>query len=400
MTHNLDQTKGLRTLWIASAWLFVIAAGAGVAFRWGMMSGFPEGLRPDYLRHGHSHLMLMGWATPALMALMAARWPAQGGRPRHRSVCIVGWSAWVLALVSFPAFILWGYESVAIGSANLPVAAILSGFAIFSWYAFAVVYFRAHRGISRTPTLKLWDIAVASLVISSFGAWAVAGLMMGGVDSILWEVATVHFFVELFGAGWLVLGALGLLRSVVDTKDSTNERFGRILITMSVAFVFLVGLPRAYAPELLPLLGSAAAGLLAAGLALIIHSLWPRLDLWCRRVVYFLILNALMLATIAVPPLADWGLGAGLRLLYLHLAFAGFVTLALVIIAAVQWGPGTAGSRSAWLAAVLVLLATLVPMTGLWPSQFGGSWVLSLAFFGSLFATLAATGACLASLRE
>src|SRR5690554_3502854 len=103
MTHHETTTKGLRTLWMASAWLFVIAAGAGVAFRWGMANGFPEGLRPDYLRHGHSHLMLMGWATPALMALMAAKWPAEGGRPFPRAVAITGWTAWILALVSFPA---------------------------------------------------------------------------------------------------------------------------------------------------------------------------------------------------------------------------------------------------------------------------------------------------------
>ncbi len=395
MSDNFERQKGLRRLWMASAWLFVAGAVAGVCFRWGMVASFPDGWDAGNIRHGHSHLMLMGWATPALMALMGARWPAQGGRNSERAVCLVGWIAWGLALASFPAFLLYGYQSVAIGSAELPIAAILSGLAILAWYGFAVVYFRANRGVERTAAMRLWDLAVAALVISSIGAWAVAGLMIADVDSVLWEAATVHFFVDLFGGGWLVLGLVGVLRSHVELEDSTNERIGRILVGGAVALVFLVGLPREYTPTVWPLLGSAAAGFVAAGLALIAQRIWAEQGRWSRRVLVFLAIKVVMLAAVAIPPLAEWGLGAGLRLFYLHIALVGFVTLGLVAMAARQWGEQTVGSLQAWLAAVVVLLATMLPLTGLWPRELAGQWVHQVALVGSAFAVLATGAACM-----
>lgn len=393
-----QKNSGLRRLWVASAWLFVIAAGAGTLFRWGMIGGFGEVMSASHLRHGHSHLMLMGWATPALMALMAARWPAEGGRSVEASACLIGWTAWGLALLSFPAFLIWGYQSVAVGSANLPLAAILSGLAIFSWYGFAALYFGANHKVKRTPALKLWDLAVLALVVSSAGAWAVAGLMMAGVESVLWEAVTVHFFVDLFGAGWLVLGVLGVMRSHVELPDSINEMVGRALVALSVAFVFLVGLPRDELSLVWPVLGSAAAGLLAAGLALIVQRMWLRCGRWWWRVAVLGALMLVMLAALAVPPLARWGMAAGLRLLYLHVAFAGFVTLALVVGARQQWGQRAVRSRWAWLIAIAALLVTMIPLTGLWPSELSGLWVVHLVFLGAVVATAITAGERLAVL--
>lgn len=393
-----DRGAGLRTLWVASAWAFVVAAALGVLFRWGMAASFPFGLDAAHIRHGHSHLMLMGWATPALMALMAARWPREGGQRVDTSVCIMGWTAWVFAAASIPFFLLYGYGSVAIGGAELPMAAILSGLAIFAWYGFAAVYFGANRGVERTPAMKLWDLAVGALVVSSAGAWAVAGLMIAGVDSVLWESVTVHFFVDLFGAGWLLLGTLGVLRAEVPPADSTNERVGRILVGIAVAFVFLVGLPRAHTPEIWPLMGSAAAGLVAAGLVLIIQRMWSRTDVWMWRSLVFLVLTVAMLAAVAVPPLAEWGLRSGMRLFYLHLAFAGFVTMGLVVAAHKSWGGAATGSRGAWLGALLVLLVTMIPLTGMWPSELRGQWTYQLVLVGSTIATVCVLGACIQAL--
>ena len=389
-----QNNSSLRRLWLVAAWSFVIAAGAGVLFRWGMVQGFPWDLSAANIRHAHSHLMLMGWATPALMALMAMRWPGEGARSMDRAVVWVGWLSWLMAAASFVPFLLYGYASVPVGGAELPLAAILSGLAIIAWYAFAVIYFLAHRGVERTPAMRLWDLGVASLVVSSIGAWAIAGLMIAGVDDALLEAATVHFFVDLFGAGWLALGTLGLIRSFVPLEDSTNERVGRVLIGVGVAFVFLVGLPRAHVPQIWPLFGSAAAGLVAAGMALIIQRMWSRLGVWNWRALLFAALVAAMLAAVAIPPVADWGLRAGLRLFYLHVAFAGFVTMGLVAVAHNLWGKRATGSPTVWLAAVLVLLVTMMPMTGLWPDELGGEWVMQAVFAGAVVATVATLFAC------
>lgn len=105
-------------------------------------------------------------------------------------------------------------------------------------------------------------------------------------------------------------------------------------------------------------------------------------------------LKIAMLAALAFPPLAEWGLRAGLRLFYLHVAFAGFVTLGLVVMAYEEWGSRAVGSRIEWLIAVVVLLMTIVPLTGLWPRELSGLWTLRLAFAGSILATTTVTIAC------
>ncbi len=386
--------QNLRRLFVVSTWMFVIAAGAGVMFRWAMVGSLPLELGIGDIRHAHSHLMLMGWATPALMALMASRWPKEGGRRVDGGVAIVGWTSLALALASFFPFLLYGYDSVPIGGAQLPLAAILSGLAMLAWYGFAAIYFGANRNVERTPALRLWDLAVSALVVSSIGAWAVAGLMMAGVDNPLWEHATVHFFVELFGLGWLVVGGLGVIRSNLDLRDSLNERVGRILVGVGAGFVFLVGLPRGYAPELWPLFGSAAAGLVAAGLALILQRMWSSAGLWSRRALIWIALSIAMLAAMAIPPVADWGLTAGLRIFFLHVAFAGFVTMALVVGARARWGREAVGSAWLWLGAVLVLLVTMIPLTGLWPRELAGGWTPYCALVGALAATVATLVAC------
>lgn len=400
--HTQHKKRGdLRTLWLASVWAFVGAAVLGVLFRWGMAASFPFGLEAADIRHGHSHLMLMGWATPALMALMAKRWPAEGGRRLDTSVCIMGWTAWGFAVASVPPFLLYGYDSVPIGGAELPLAAILSGLAMFAWYGFAAVYFGANRGVERTPALRIWDLAVGALVVSSAGAWAVAGLMMAGVDSPLWESATVHFFVDLFGAGWLLLGTLGVLRADIDVDESTNERVGRLLVGIGVAFVFLVGLPRAYTPVLWPIFGSAAAGLVAAGLALMVQRIWSSAGRWSWRALFFLALTVAMLAAVAVPPVAEWGLRAGMRLFYLHVAFAGFVTMGLMVGAGGSWGREATGSLHLWRWALGSLLVTMIPLTGMWPSELGGQWTFEAVLVGAVAATvLTAAAAIDATIRQ
>lgn len=379
----------LYPLWLASMAVFVVAAASGAAFRWELISSTPSAFSLSNIRHAHSHLMLMGWATPALMVCMARLWPAEGARSVDRSVALVGWVAWALALASFPAFLFFGYESVDIGPATMPIAAVLSGLAILSWYGFAAIYFGATRGVRRTPAVRLWDLSVGSLVVSSVGAWAIAGLMAAGVDNPLWEAATVHFFVDLFGLGWLVLGVLGLFVALADIPETTAGRTGRTLIVIGIAFVFLVGLPRQNAPEMWLVVGSAAACVVAVGLALTTSVVWPRLKRWPRIAVGFLMVQIAMLAALSIPPLAEWGVANGLRILFLHVAFGGFVTVGLVVAAGRLWSNDATGSPLLWLLGMAALLATLIPLTGLWPTALGGEWVMTSAFAGSVVAVVA-----------
>jgi hypothetical protein len=108
-----------------------------------------------------------------------------------------------------------------------------------------------------------------------------------------------------------------------------------------------------------------------------------------------------------LPGSALWGQQNGLRVLYLHLLLLGFVTLGLVVAAKEaasqkaapqKAAPQKAGNGEAvpgqrWLVGtILILLVTLVPLTGLWPEALGGRWVLQLAAWVSLGPVIAAAG--------
>jgi len=97
-----------------------------------------------------------------------------------------------------------------------------------------------------------------------------------------------------------------------------------------------------------------------------------------------------------LPAAAIWGQQNGLRVLYLHLLLLGFVTLGLVAAAREVWG-GEAVPGQRWLVfTVLILLLTLLPLTGLWPEALRGRWALQLAAWVSLGPVIVVTGMLIA----
>jgi len=114
--------------WRLALACFVLAGTTGALYRFGLVLGLPWGLALTNVRHAHSHLMYFSWVTPALMALMVARLP---------EVLPDGWSVpirrfrWpivgtlVLGLAAYPFFLLFGYQLVTVGSARLPLAAVI-----------------------------------------------------------------------------------------------------------------------------------------------------------------------------------------------------------------------------------------------------------------------------------
>lgn len=391
-----------RRLFMASALGFVVAAALGALFRFGMRRGDFFGLQAGDLRHAHSHLMLMGWATPALIALITARAPALGLKLPVRPTLATGWAALLLAALSTPAFALYGYRSAAIGEANIPIAAALSGVAMLVWYIFAAIVFWAARRAPRThapnPARSLLKIALGAMVLSSAGAWALAAQMITKSGDALSQQLAVHFFVDLFGIGWLLVGALALLRSETALPASPAEARARWMLIAGLPLLFLAGMPSAELGPAMQILGHVGAALSAAGLMALSLPLWRALHPWHRVALGLLLASALMLAAITIPPVAHWGQTAGLRLFFLHTAFAGAVTLTLVSVASRTFGPSKSPSPATWTLAVALLLSTLLPLTGIWPAALTGRWVLISALAGALGATMLSALATLQAL--
>lgn len=97
---------------------------------------------------------------------------------------------------------------------------------------------------------------------------------------------------------------------------------------------------------------------------------------------------------LGMPSVAAWGLGSGLRILYLHVLLLGGITLGLLAAARSTWGRRAVPGPAGWTVGVAVLLASLFPITGLGPSEWMGGWMLHAAAIGagsSLLPALATT---------
>ena len=365
---------------------FVIAGSTGVLYRAGLLFGLPGGLDFSNVRHAHSHLMYFGWVTPAIMAMLAQRLPASR-RMRQLIYALL-----VLAGLAYVPFLLYGYGLAAIGSLRLPLSVILATANMIGWYVFAALYVRKRSALGSTPARWFWDAALAFLVIASLGAWGLGLVQALRPDNPVWFVATLHLFLDLFADGWLVLAVLGFVVDACTPIGARSRlRWSWHLLVGGLPVMFLLSIPMDLLPPAVRLVGSIGALASAAGLAIFLHALggraW-RAPMW-RLPLALLVLKAIFHVGLAIPAAAQWGLDAGLRIPYLHVVLLGVVTLGLLAAANDTWGASAVRGWSMVHGSVVLLLVSLIPLTGLWPAAWAGRWVLWVALGGALAPTLA-----------
>lgn len=98
-------------------------------------------------------------------------------------------------------------------SASLPLAAIISGLVMITWYWFAWLYYRYRKFIKPTLSTFVFDGALAALIVSSFGAWGVSVFQFTSVDSPLISTGLTHFFLSVLpkaGLYWEFLESSGI----------------------------------------------------------------------------------------------------------------------------------------------------------------------------------------------
>jgi hypothetical protein len=352
----------------------MLAAGAGILMRFGLLTGLPFGLLHGDVRHAHSHLMFFGWITPVLMLLLLNLQQKPLGTAA-RSILVLTLLA---ALSSFLPFLLSGYRFTSVAGHALPLSMITSGLNGVAWYAFSVLYLLRMRGVRLTPVNRYFLVALGLLFISSLGAVALAGVgMLKGGPVLTASLAT--FFLDLFAEGWFGVALLGIAHARRPAAARQPAvRAGLLLLG--------IGLPLRSLAELLLANGLTvfaplvATGSLLAGLGLLasLGPLWrelllQKLSLW-HVSLGLLAVKGVVDVALSGPGFAAWSDAAGLRVFYLHAYLLGAVTLGLV--QAVREQLGSVAFRAPWLlaAAVLLLIASLLPLTGAWPAALAGSW--------------------------
>ena len=368
----MTNTASFKQIWQLSLFSFIVAAISGFLYRYGMLYSLPEWLHFANIRHAHSHLMFFNWICAPIMVWMAASITGCTSEKLIRKFTTCLYSMLFLGFLSFPLFLVYGYHSVAIGTANLPLAAIVSGLVMLNWYWFARLYYSNRKGAPSTLSMSFFDGALLALIISSLGAWGVSVFQFTNVDSPLTASAMTHFFLTVFTEGWAVLGILGIIWSQIQDKES--------LITITpgwlwipILFGSMMVFPFSLTQTMItPLMLSAAK----AGLVLIVLSL--SLNVWLlikskelngflwKSVIALLILK-ILLQSLAILPVDIWPGEHGLRVLYLHMLLLGFVSITLFE----SFHP----SRN-WFAKVLfttsvfLVVISLINISGYWPARF------------------------------
>ncbi len=382
-THATDRIgEEVALLWRLALGAFVLAGATGALFRFGALLGLPAGLSFVNVRHAHSHLMYFSWVTPALMALMGAHIARWRGENRHpfRGVAL---GAWALGLVAYVPFLLFGYGRVPVGEARIPPATIAASLNILAWYVFVVQYMRARRGLAAIPALRLWDAAVVFLVLASLGAWGRAVLVALKVEDPFLGRALVHLFLDLFSDGWFALAVLGLIYREGISMPTRLVR-ATWLMFVGLPATVLLGVPVDLVPPAWRAVAGVGGWLVGWGFLAHVAFLWPRVEARWRWPLGFLALKAAAELGVSVPVIARWAEREALRVPYLHLFLLGFVTLSLIRAAGETWGPVAERRWGLWVGSVLVLLASLLPLTGLWPAAWRGVWTAWVAAVAAL----------------
>lgn len=377
--------RELRFVWPAALACFLLAALTGLLYRYGLAFGETFGLSFVNIRHAHSHLMYFGWPTPVLMAIMAAiKMPAE----RRRMVAPIIWLVFIGALASYPLFLLFGYKTMAIGSAELPIAVIASSFNMVAWYAFTVVYVRATRGMERDRVGLLFDLSLLFLVLSSLGAWGLALLKPLGIESDVWASALTHIFLDLFSEGWFVLATLGVSFALLPRPADSKGHWSIVLVCAGLPVTFAAGMPAVLVPTSLAALAAAGNLLVGVGLLVLCTILLLRVRTSSRLFyipLIFLLLKAVGQVTEALTPGFSLASVPGMRVLYLHAMLLGFVSIALVASARLLYArPPSRGASVTFALGATAMILSLLSFTPLIPYEWMGSWTFRIAFWYAL----------------
>jgi hypothetical protein len=111
-----------------------------------------------------------------------------------------------------------------------------------------------------------------------------------------------------------------------------------------------------------------------------------------------LTLKALVGLGTLLPVTARWGQQNSLRVLYLHLLLLGFITLGLFVAAREAWDRMAVPGHRWLVLAILAVLLSLLPLTGLWPTAWRGLLALQVAAWVSFWPVLVVTGMLVALL--
>lgn len=378
----------LRHAFVAAIACFAVAAAAGTLMRFGAMHGLPYGVQHANVRFAHTHLMYFGWATPALFALIGSVVARRTARPLPRAFHAALWAALAAGALSFAPFLLSGYQPTVVGGLRLPLSMLASTLAILAWTAWTASYVAVTWQLRRDLPLLAFDAAILTMLVATMGAWGLAVAAFSPIASGNLMDRLVHLYLGLFSNGWFGIAAIGLL--LAGAKARLDERLGRPAVLLLLGGTLAAAVTEfAGGPAWLLAGGrfAAAYGLIVLGLQLAVAA-WRGRDAGGGALAALVIGKAAIEAALTVDAATRWSQDALLPVFLAHAYLLGLVTLVVVWSALRRWRPRHEPLFWTLAAAVGLMLASMLPLTLVWPLG-RGAWLLPLAAWASLAPTAA-----------
>lgn len=391
-------------IWGISLACFALAAGTGTYYRFSLFTPLPGVL--EYIRHAHSHLMFFSWVTPPLMLLIGAYLTRRGVRPR-------GFTATALVtaiggLATYLPFLKSGYHLTPFAGKLLPISMVVSGMNGLVWYVFAALFVAATWGLKRDARLRLFDVSVVLMLASTLAVIALAYLGASGQIQRHVMLALVDWFLTLFADGWFGLAILGLAAAHASTRQLARTPvaalawlLGASMLVRSVGRLARDAGGLAWGTPV----ESAAGAITALMWLALVTALWqvqkaPLMasgsaqDAAAAPTGATLLLRQLTLGLLLVKGLVELGattpvLGqllnhTSMHVFFLHAFLLGAVSFGVIYGMRSVLGRGAFAGATWFVAAVGVMVAALLPLTPLWPTAWGGVWILRVAAYTSI----------------
>lgn len=207
---------------------FLMAAILGLTLRASYTVQIP--ITYKYVVHAHSHIALLGWVYMALTTLLYKIFLEGGGsEKKYRYLFFFTQIALLGMLLTFP---FTGYALFSI---------IFSTLFLFASYGFTWFFIKNTPLHSKhTSSYKCIKAALAYLVVSSVGPWALGGIMSTLGPTSDWYHIAIYFYLHFQYNGWMVMALVGILFHVLERKNIQlpKKTFGVFYRSINLGIIF------------------------------------------------------------------------------------------------------------------------------------------------------------------
>jgi len=311
---------------------FCVVALAGILLRYKINFSLPF-VDQKFLLHAHSHFAFTGWITLILMTLMVNYLQQKKIDTNFKKYHYLLGANLIVAYGMFFAFMAQGYELYSITFSTL---------SIFISYGFAFTFWRDINKVIDESFKRWFKTGLVLLVVSSIGAFTLAGLMAMQIKVQDYYFAAVYFFLHFQYNGWFLFVCFGLLFSYLSKKElavssTINKRIFWIM-AITVAPTYFLSILWLKLPLVLHVLAD-ISGILQLAVLIYFIKLLPLLKnnlsfyltpsakyLWLLAYAAFILKVILQLLSI-VPFLSTYAFAfRPIVIGYLHLSFLGIIS--------------------------------------------------------------------------